>query len=324
MLRKAIAPVVVIICILLFIPCIVLSQTYPTKVVRMVVPYPPGGSNDVLARHLSQKLTPALGQSVIVENRAGASGAMGADYVAKSAPDGYTLLFNSGSFAASAAAEPDLSFDTEKDFVAVAGTGVGPMLLTVHPSLPVKSVNELIQLAKSRPGELNYSTSGIAGINHLATEMFLHMAKIKIVHVPYKGMSPAVTDLIGGRVQMLITTFPSIGPQVKAGRVKALAVTTPTRSPFAPELPTISEAGVPGYKVSIWWGLFAPAGTPEPIINRLNSEVRKILETADMKEKLAREGAEPLIQSPEQFRTTLRSDIAMWHQILKDANIKIK
>lgn len=299
------------------------AQTYPAKVVRIVVPYPPGGSNDVLARHLAQKLSPLLGQNVIVDNRAGASGAIGADHVAKSAADGYTLLFNSASFACSAAAEPKLPFDTEKDFAGVAGTGVGPMLLTVHPSLPVKNVKELIQLSRSRPGALNYSSSGTAGINHLATEMFRHMAKINIVHVPYKGMSPAITDLIGGQVQLLITTFPSIGTQVKAGRVKALAVTSPTRSQFAPELPTVKESGVPGYEAEVWWGLFAPAGTPKPIVDRLNGEVRKILETADMKEKLAREGADPLIQTPEQFDKTLRSSVAMWRRVVKDANIKL-
>lgn len=309
--------------LLLLVPGSALAQSYPTKVVRIVVPYPPGGSNDVLARHLAQKLTPVLGQNVIVDNRGGASGAIGADYVAKAAPDGYTLLFNSASFAASAAAEPDLPFDTEKDFAAVAGTGVGPMLLTVHPSMPVKNVNELIQLARSRPGQLNYSSSGVGGINHLATEMFRHMAKINIVHVPYKGMGPAITDLIGGQVQLLITAFPSIRTQVKAGRVKALAVTSPARSQFAPELPTVAESGVPGYEAQIWWGLFAPAGTPKPIVDRLNGEVRKILETADMKEKLAREGAEPLIQSPEQFGETLRSSIQMWRKVVKDANVKL-
>ncbi len=309
--------------VLLLVPGSALAQTYPDKVVRIVVPYPPGGSNDVLARHLAQKLTPLLGQNVIVDNRGGASGAIGADHVAKAAPDGYTLLFNSASFAASAAAEPHLPFDTEKDFAVVAGTGVGPMLLTVHPSMPVKDVNELIQLARSRPGKLNYSSSGVAGINHLATEMFRHMAKINIVHVPYKGMGPAITDLIGGQVQLLITTFPSIGTQVKAGRVKALAVTSPARSQFAPELPTVAESGVPGYEAQVWWGLFAPAGTPKLIIDRLNGEVRKILETADMKEKLAREGAEPLIQTPEQFGETLRSSIQMWRKVVKEANVKL-
>ena len=301
----------------------VLAQAYPAKVVRIVVPYPPGGSNDVLARHLAQKLTPVLGQNVIVDNRGGASGAIGADYVAKAPPDGYTLLFNSASFACSAAAEPKLPFDTEKDFAGVAGTGVGPMLINVHPSLPVKNVKELIQIARSRPGQLNYSSSGTAGINHLATELFRHMAKINIVHVPYKGMAPAITDLIGGQVQLLITTFPSIGTQVKAGRVKAIAVTSPKRSQFAPELPTVAESGIPGYEAQIWWGLFAPANTPKAVIDRINGEVRKILETADMKEKLAREGAEPLIQTPEQFGQTLRSSIQTWQKVVKDANIKL-
>jgi len=322
--KRIVASVSGIVCVLLIALGSASGQTYPAKVITMIVPYPPGGSNDVLARHVAQKLTPVLGQNVIVDNRGGASGAVGADYVAKSAPDGYTLLFNSASFAASAAGEPNLPFDTEKDFAAVAGTGAGPFLFTIPPSVPAKSVKEFIEYAKVRPGKLNYASSGIAGINHLATELFLHMAKINILHIPYKGMSPAITDLIGGRVQLLITTFPSIGEQVKGGRVKALAVTTLKRSRFAPELPTIAEAGVPGYEAKIWWGVFAPARTPKPIIDHLNSAMRKILETADMKEKLERVGAEPFIQSPEQFEKTLRSDVAMWRRVMKDANIKLE
>jgi len=301
-----------------------IAQTYPAKPVRIVVPYPPGGSNDVLARHLAQKLGPALGQNVIVDNRAGASGAIGADHVAKSAPDGYTLLFNSGSFACSAAAEPKLPFNTERDFAAIAGTGVGPMLLLVHPSLPVKNGKELIALTRGRPGDLNYSSSGTAGINHLATEMFAHMAKIRIVHVPYKGMSPAITDLIAGQVQLLITTFPSIGQHYKTGRVRAIAVTSPKRSSFAPELPTIAESGVPGYDVEVWWGLFGPAGLPRPIVERLNAETNKSLQTDDMKEKLNREGAEPYVLTPAAFNDVLVSSIGKWRKVIREASLKLE
>jgi tripartite-type tricarboxylate transporter receptor subunit TctC len=294
------------------------------KPVRIVVPYPPGGSNDVLARHLAQKLNPALGQNVLIDNRAGASGAIGAEHVAKAPADGYTLLFNSGSFAASAAAEPRLAFNTEKDFVAIGAFGVGPMLLLVHPSLPAKSVKELVALAKKRPGELNFSSSGTAGINHLATEYFKHAAKIDIVHVPYKGMSPAITDLIAGQVQILITTFPSIGGQLKSGRVRPLAVTSPKRSQFAPELPTVIEAGVPGYEVPIWWGLFGPANLPRPIVDRLNREMRAMLQTADIREKLAREGAEATLTTPEEFDAMLRGSIATWRRVIKEGNIKLE
>jgi len=300
------------------------AQQYPAKPVRIVVPYPPGGSNDVLGRHLAQKLSPALGQNVIVDNRAGASGAIGADHVAKSAADGYTLLFNSGSFACSAAAEPKLPFNTERDFTAIAGTGVGPMLLLVHPSLPAKTARDLITLTRGRPGELNYSSSGTAGINHLATEMFRHMAKIDIVHVPYKGMAPAITDLIAGQVQLLITTFPSIGQHYKTGRVRALAVTSPKRSQFAPELPTVAESGVPGYEVEIWWGLFGPANLPKPVSDRLNAEVNKILQTDDMREKLNREGAEPYVLTPAQFDNVLRSSIGKWRKVIAEAKLKLE
>jgi tripartite-type tricarboxylate transporter receptor subunit TctC len=300
------------------------AQQYPSKPVRIVVPYPPGGSNDVLGRHLAQKLGPALGQNFIVDNRAGASGAIGADNVAKAAPDGYTLLFNSGSFAASAAAEPKLPFDTEKDFATIGAFGIGPMLLLVHPSLPVKTVKELIALARARPGQLNFSSSGTAGINHLAGEYFKHAARIDIVHVPYKGMAPAITDLIAGQVQILITTFPSIGQQVKSGRVRALAVTSPQRSRFAPELPTVAESGLPGYEVQIFWGLFAPAATPRPIVDRLNKEMRAMLQTEDIKEKLAREGAEAVATTPEEFGRMLHDAIAKWRKVIKDGNIKLE
>lgn len=300
------------------------AQQYPAKPVRIVVPYPPGGSNDVLARYLAQKLGPALGQNIIVDNRAGASGAIGADHVAKSAADGYTLLLNSGSFAASAAAEPNLPFNTEKDFTPIAAFGVGPMLLLVHPSLTVKTVTDLVALARAKPGQLNFSSSGTAGINHLATEYLKHAAKIDIVHVPYKGMTPAITDLIAGQVQILITTFPSIRPQLSAGRVRAIAVTSAKRSRFAPELPSVMESGVPGYEVQIWWGLFGPANLPRPIIERLNLEMRTMQESADIKEKLEREGAEAMLTTPEEFRGMLESSIARWRKVIKDGSLKLE
>lgn len=299
------------------------AQQYPMKPVRIVVPYPPGASNDIFARHLAQKLTPVFGKNVIVDNRAGASGAIGADHVAKSAADGYTLMFTSASFAANAAAGPKLPFDSEKDFAPVGMFGLSPMLLLVHPSLPVKNAAELIALAKARPGQINFSSSGNASINHLAGEYFRTAAKIDIVHVPYKGMVPAITDLMSGQVQMLVTTISSIGSHLNSGRVRALGVTSPKPSPFAPGLPSIAESGLPGYEAQIWWGLFAPAGTPRPVIDRLNQEMRSMLQTADIKEKLAREGADAVLTTPDEFTAMLRASIATWRKVVKEGNIKL-
>lgn len=299
------------------------AQSYPLKPVRIVVPYPPGASNDIFARHLAQKLTPAFGKNVLVDNRAGASGAIGAEHVARSAPDGYTLMFTSASFAANAAAGPRLPFDSEKDFAPVGVFGMSPMVLLVHPSLPVKNVKELIALAKARPGQINFSSSGNASINHLAAEYFKSAAKIDIVHIPYKGMVPAITDLMSGQVQMLVTTISSIGSHLNSGRVRPIAVTSLKPSAFAPGLPSVAESGLPGYEAQIWWGLFAPAATPRPVIDRLNQEMRAMLQTADIKEKLAREGAEAVLTTPDEFTAILRTSIATWRKVVKEGNIKI-
>jgi tripartite-type tricarboxylate transporter receptor subunit TctC len=299
------------------------GQQFPTKAVRVVVPYPPGGSNDVLARPLAQKLSEVFGQPVIVDNRAGAGGAIGADFVAKAPPDGHTLLFNSMAFAA-AASDPRLPFDTAKDFAAVASVGQSPSVLVVHPALPAKTVKNLIALARSRPGQINYSSSGIATTNHLAAELFRLKAGIDIVHVPYKGMAPAITDLIAGQVQMLITSFPSVGAQLQAGRVRAIAITSLTRSSFAPELLTVHESGVPGYDVTSRWGFFAPAATPKPIVDRLNAEIRKLLLTADMKERILKGGAEPFVTTPDEFRKLFLSEVAKWTALVRHAKIKLE
>ena len=229
------------------------AQQYPTGPLRIIVPYPPGASNDVLGRHLAQKLGPAVGQNVIVENRAGASGAIGADFVAKSAPNGYTLMFTSSSFATNAAAGIKMQFDPERAFAPVGVFGISPVLLLIHPELPVKSVRELIALTKARPGQINFSSSGNGSINHLSGESFKNAAKIDIVHVPYKGMVPALTDLVAGQVQIVFTTFSSMGPLANSGRVRLLAVASAKPSPFAPGLPTVAESGLPGYESEIWW-----------------------------------------------------------------------
>ena len=223
------------------------AQTYPAKPIRLVVPYPPGGSNDVLSRITAQALSPGLGQQVIVENRGGAGGMIGADNVAKSAPDGYSLVNVQASFAANAALRAKMAYDPVADFAYVGMMARGPLLAVVHPSLPVKNVNELIALARAKPGEINYGSTGTGGYNHLASELFARMASIRIVHVPYKGVAPALTDLMGGHTQLVMTSLPSAMNQVQAGRLKALAVGSEKRSSFMPEMPTISESGVPGY-----------------------------------------------------------------------------
>jgi len=290
--------------------------------VRLVVPYPPGASNDVLSRITAQAMIPGLGQQIVVDNRAGAGGMIGAEHVARSDPDGYTLLNVQSSFTTNAATRPKLPYDSHRDFAYIGMMALGPMLLVVHPSLPAKSAGDVVRLAKARPGQLNYGSSGNGGINHLSTELFARMAKIDIVHVPYKGISPAVTDLIAGNTQLIITSLPSAMGQLKAGRLKALGVGGAKRSTLAPELPTISESGVPGYVAELWWGLAAPAKTPPEILNRLSAELTRSLRSSDVKERFAREGGEPVIMTRAEFTEFVRQEIERWRRVAREANIQ--
>ena len=299
------------------------QQAWPTSPLRIVVPYPPGASNDVLGRHLAQKIAPALGQNIVVENRAGASGAIGADFVAKAAANGYTLMFTSSSFATNAAAGIKLPFDPEKAFAPVGMFGISPILLVVHPALPVKDTQALIALAKARPGQINFASSGAGSINHLSGEAFKTAARIDIVHVPYKGMVPALTDLVAGQTQLVFTTFSSMGPLAQSGRLRLMAVASAKRSPFAPNVPTVAESGLPGFESEIWWGLFAPANTPRPVVERLNRETRTALQTADIREKLAREGAETTLTTADEFNTIFHSSIAKWRKVMREGNIRL-
>jgi tripartite-type tricarboxylate transporter receptor subunit TctC len=295
---------------------------YPGKPVRLVVPYPPGGSNDVLTRITAQAMSPGLGQQVVIDNRAGAGGMIGADNVAKSAPDGYSILNVQASFVANAALRTKLAYDPINDFAYIGMMARGPMLVVVHPSLPVKNIKDLLQLAKAKPGEINYGSTGTGGHNHLATELFRKMADINIVHVPYKGVAPALTDLMGGHVQLVMTSLPSAMTQVQAGRLKALAVGGAARTSFMPDLPTISESGVPGYVAEFWWGLAAPARTPGDIVNRLAAELGKALKSAELKQRFAGEGAEPVAMTREQFSKFVADEITRWRQAARDAGIK--
>jgi tripartite-type tricarboxylate transporter receptor subunit TctC len=309
--------------ILLMLFCsTVAAQSYPAKPIRFVVPFPPGGSNDVLSRAVALGLGTQLAQQVVIDNRPGAGAMIGAENVAKSPPDGYSILNVQGSFATNAAIRRKLPYDPITDFSFVGMMATGPMILIVHPALPVKSLKELLALAKTKPGEINYASTGSGGSNHLATELFRRLAGINIVHVPYKGAVPALTDLLGGHTQLFVTSLPSVLPQVQAGRLKALAVTGAQRNPFTPGIPTASEAGVPGYVVELWWGIAAPAKTPNDIVNRLAAELLKVLQLPDTKERFAREGAEPVPMSRDAFADFVSKDIARWKQVVRDAGLQ--
>ncbi len=298
------------------------AQAWPAKPLRFVVPYPPGGSNDVLTRITAQAMAPGLGQQIIIENRSGAGGMIGADNVAKSAPDGYSVVNVQASFTANAALRTKMAYDPMGDFAYIGMMARGPLLAVVHPSLPVKNMRELIALAKAKPGQINYGSTGTGGHNHLATELFKRMAGINIVHVPYKGVAPALTDLMGGHTQMVMTSLPSAMGQVQAGRLKALAVGSEKRSSFMPDLPTIAESGVPGYMAEFWWGLATPAKTPTVILDRLAAELTKVLQSPDLKQKFAVEGSEPSVMSRDQFTNFVANEITRWRKVAQDSGIK--
>jgi tripartite-type tricarboxylate transporter receptor subunit TctC len=300
----------------------VVAQPYPTKPIRLVVPVPPGGSNDILSRITAQAMSPALGQPVVIDNRAGAAGLIGADNVAKSAPDGYSILNIQASFVANAALRAKMPYDTLNDFVFVGMMARAPLLAVVHPSLPVKNIRELVALAKVRPAQIHYGTPGIGSHTHLSTELFRRMAGIDIVHVPYKGIAPALTDLMGGHLQLAMTSPPSVMSQVQAGRLKALAVGSEKRSVFLPDIPTIAEAGFANYSADYWWGIAAPSKTPVEIVNRLAVELNKALQSAELRQRYAAEGAEPAVMTREALKQFITSDIARWRQVAHDANVR--
>jgi tripartite-type tricarboxylate transporter receptor subunit TctC len=286
------------------------------------VPYPPGASNDVLSRITAQAMAPGLGQPIVVDNRAGAGGMIGAEHVARSEADGYTILNVQSSFTTNAATRVKLPYEPMKDYAYIGMMALGPMLLVVHPSLPAKNAGDVVRLAKSRPGQLNYGSSGNGGINHMSTELLARMARIDIVHIPYKGIAPAVTDLIAGNTQLIITSLPSAMAQLKSGRLKALGVGGAKRSSLAPELPTISESGVAGYIAELWWGLAAPARTPPEVLNRLSAELARALKSNDVKERYAREGGEPVIMTRAEFTDFVGKEIERWRKVAREANIQ--
>jgi tripartite-type tricarboxylate transporter receptor subunit TctC len=300
------------------------AQPYPSKPIRLVLPYPPGGGSDTIGRPLAQKMSENLGQQVVVENRGGASGNIGMEYVARSAPDGYTLVF---ALTAQLAVNPSLyqklPYDPVKDFAPVSLLGSGGYILVAHPSLPVKNVKELIALAKSKPGQIAYSSSGNGSGGHLAMELLDHMAGIKMLHVPYKGGGPALVDCLAGQVQLLFATQLASWPHIQAGRIRALATSTLKRPASLPDLPTVAESGLPGFDAGVWYGVLAPAGTPREIVARLNGEVVRALQQADYRKLLVNNTIEPIGSSPEQLGQYIKSEHAKWAKVIKEAGVHV-
>jgi tripartite-type tricarboxylate transporter receptor subunit TctC len=299
-----------------------MAQTYPTRPVRIIVASTAGGGSDFVARLIGNKLTEQLGQQVIVDNRGGGGGTIGVELGVKAAPDGYTLTLITPTYAINPALYP-IKFDPLNDFTPVIPVARGPYVIVVHPSLPVRSVKELIALAKAKPGQITYGTSGTGAIVHLTSELFLYMAGIKMTHVPYKGGGPALSDLVAGQIQLVFATTQTGLVQAKAGRLRALAVTTPYRIAAEPNLPTIAESGVPGYQVTNWHGLIGPKGLPRPVVDRLNGELNKILKTKEMEERLQSDGVSPTGGTPEQLYEQIRKEIPQWRQVVVRAGIKV-
>jgi tripartite-type tricarboxylate transporter receptor subunit TctC len=299
------------------------AQDYPTKPIRIVVPYPPGGATDILARQLSIKLSEQLGQSIVIDNRPGAGGGIGTALVAKSAPDGYTLVFgNLGPNAINPSIYPNLSYDAEKDFAPICIVVNTPLILVVRPQSGIKSVSELIALAKAQPGKLFYGSVGIGAASHVASELFNIMAGTKFQHVPYKGSAPASLGAIAGEVTMYFGTGPEMTTHIKSGALRAIAISTSARSPAAPDLPTVAESGLPGFAVDVWFGLLAPAGTPRPIVDKVNRAVGVVLQNPEMRNRLVEMNSVPAYNSPDEFAAQIKADIVKWGKVVREANIK--
>ena len=293
------------------------AQSYPNKPVRVVVPYPPGGPTDIVARVLFQQVSEATGQQFLVDNRAGAGGNIGAEIVAKSPADGYTLLIGTTAHAINMSLFKNLSYDVQKDFAPVSLLTQGPLVLVAHPQFPANSIKEVIELAKSKPGGLNFASSGNGQSTHLSAELFNTMAGIKMSHVPYKGSAPALTDVMSGQVDVMFDTTLSAMPFVKAGKLKALGLTSPVRSPAAPDVPTIAESGLPGYEVFAWNGVFVPAGTPKAIIQQLNDQIRKAMLLPQVKDKFSAQGFAASWNSPENFGVFVKNEVDKWSRTVK-------
>ena len=299
------------------------AQTWPARPVKFVVPFGAGGPADIYARFLGQRLQQPLGQPFVVEDRPGGGSVVGSDFVAKSTPDGYTFLVMSNTHTVNETLIPKKPFQLMRDFVPVSPINYSDLLLVVHPSVPANNLAELIALAKSQPGKMNYASSGPGTPYHMAGELFKSMAGIDVVHVPYKGSDGARVGILGGQVQMMFDAITTMAPNVRAGKLKGFGTSGRARSSVLPDTPTVSEAGVPGYEATIWLGVVAPAGTPAPIVERLNAEIRKIADSAEVREAWGKQGATPLVMTPAQFTQYLHEDIAKWAKVIAQAGIKL-
>lgn len=301
---------------------IAFAQEYPAKPVRLIVPFPPGGGNDTIARLLGQKLSPVLGQQVLVDNRPGAAGAIGAELAAKAAPDGYTLfLAGVATHGINPNLQKKLAYDPVRDFHGVSLIASAPLLVVVHPSLPAKTVKQLVALARAKPGAINFASNGTGGSSHLAVEMFKMMTGTDMVHIPYKGLSLALTDLLSGQVQVMFSSAVAMLPQVKAGKLRAIAMTGAKRASAIPDIPTVAEAGVPGYETGSWYGIVAPARTPRPIIERLGREIAAITRSADISNRLTNEAVIPAGSTPDEFDAHIRRELARWEKVIRAAKL---
>ncbi len=308
---------------LLLAPLGAAAQAYPSKPIRLVVPYAPGGAASAFGRILSDRLSQSLGQPVIVDHRPGGGTVIGNDFVAKSAPDGYTLTMGTvSSHAMVVSLNTRVPYDPEKDFAPISLFASLPFVLMAHPSVPATSVRDVVAMAKAKPGSLTFGSAGNATSNHLAGELFKSRAGIDMIHVPYKGSAPALADLLGGQISMMFDLTATALPQIAGGKVRALAITSPRRSPMAPDLPTMAEAGIPGVEVVSWFGLLAPAGTPPAIVNLLNAEVVKAMQLAEVKTLMAGLGAEPITNTPQEFAAYISAERAKWAGVVKQAGIK--
>lgn len=300
------------------------AQPWPSKPIKLIVPFAAGGSNDNIARALGTHLGSRLGQPIVIDNRGGGGGTIGTDAVAKSQPDGYTLLLASTSVTTNAASGKKLAYDVQKDLEPIGLIAASPFAVVVANEVKATTLREFIELARAKPKTINYGSAGIGGMNHLGTELLASAAKIQLVHVPYKGIAPAFTDLMGGNLQMLLPSLAASTGQIQAGKMRGLAVTGVQRSPLAPELPTVAEAGLPGFQLEVWFGLMGPARLPPAVVKRLNDELRVVLAMPEMKETLAREGANPRPASPDEFSKLIRSEMTRWSKLIKDSNIQME
>ena len=301
-----------------------MAQTYPSKPIRLVVPYPPGGGSDTIARPLSQKMSEDLGQQVIIDNRGGAGGNVGMEMVARAAPDGYTIVLAlTAQLAVNVSLYRKLPYDPLRDYAPITLLGNGPYILVTHPSLPARSVKDLIALAKARPGQIAYASSGSGSGGHLAMELFKTMTGTDLLHIPYKGGGPALVDLLAGQVQALFSTQVAATPHIEAGRIRALGVSTAKRSALLPKIPTIAEAGVPGYDSGVWYAILAPAGTPRDVVNKLNSEIVRVLKVPDYHKLLMFAGIDAIGSTPEELSAYIKSEITKYAKVVKDAKLHV-